>query len=157
MTPLEVTSIVLKKKKKKVKSMKSLSRVRLFATSWTVAHQAPRSMGFSRHEYWSVAVCFSRGSSQPRDRTPVSCIVGRCFTIWATRDKKAANAVQCFMSWHRLEIFFWGLDVCFWKNKSTMLSLYPIIMIRKLKYKVLGKILHKEFIQNTQRKSAQIF
>ena len=31
----------------------SLSRVRLFATPWTVAHQAPGSMGFSRHEYWS--------------------------------------------------------------------------------------------------------
>ena len=34
--------------------MKSLSRVRLFATPWTVAHQAPPSMGFSRQEYWSV-------------------------------------------------------------------------------------------------------
>ena len=33
--------------------MKSLSRVRLFAIPWTVAHQAPWSMGFSRHEYWS--------------------------------------------------------------------------------------------------------
>ena len=33
--------------------VKSLSRVRLFATPWTVAHQAPRSMGLSRHEYWS--------------------------------------------------------------------------------------------------------
>ena len=33
--------------------MKSLSRVRLFATPWTVAHQAPPSMGFSRQEYWS--------------------------------------------------------------------------------------------------------
>ena len=31
----------------------SLSRVRLFATPWTVAHQAPPSMGFSRQEYWS--------------------------------------------------------------------------------------------------------
>ena len=29
------------------------SRVRLFATLWTVAHQAPLSMGFSRQEYWS--------------------------------------------------------------------------------------------------------
>ena len=29
------------------------SRVRLFATPWTVAHQAPLSMGFSRQEYWS--------------------------------------------------------------------------------------------------------
>ena len=33
--------------------MKSLSHVRLFSTPWTVAHQAPLSMGFSRQEYWS--------------------------------------------------------------------------------------------------------
>ena len=35
------------------KKVKSLSRVRLFATPWTVAYQAPLSMGFSRQEYWS--------------------------------------------------------------------------------------------------------
>ena len=33
--------------------VKSLSRVQLFATPWTVAHQAPLSMEFSRQEYWS--------------------------------------------------------------------------------------------------------
>ena len=33
--------------------VKSLSRVLLFATPWTVAYQAPPSMGFSRQEYWS--------------------------------------------------------------------------------------------------------
>ena len=33
--------------------VKSLSWVRLFVTLWTVAHQAPPSMGFSRQEYWS--------------------------------------------------------------------------------------------------------
>ena len=33
--------------------MKSLSHVQLFATPWTVAYQAPLSMGFSRQEYWS--------------------------------------------------------------------------------------------------------
>ena len=33
--------------------MKSLSRIRLFATPWTVAYQAPLSMGFSSQEYWS--------------------------------------------------------------------------------------------------------
>ena len=33
--------------------MKSFNRVRLFATLWTVAHQAPLFMGFSRQEYWS--------------------------------------------------------------------------------------------------------
>ena len=33
--------------------VKSLSRVQLLATPWTIAYQAPPSMGFSRHEYWS--------------------------------------------------------------------------------------------------------
>ena len=33
--------------------VKSLSCVRLLVTPWTVAHQAPPSMGFSRQEYWS--------------------------------------------------------------------------------------------------------
>ena len=34
-------------------NVKSLSCVRLFVTPWTVAHQAPPSMEFSRQEYWS--------------------------------------------------------------------------------------------------------
>ena len=33
-----------------------------------------------------VAISFSRGSSQPRDQTQVSCIVGRRLTVWATRE-----------------------------------------------------------------------
>ena len=33
--------------------VKSLSRVQVFATPWTVAYQAPQSMEFSRQEYWS--------------------------------------------------------------------------------------------------------
>ena len=37
----------------KSSEVKSLSHVRLFATPWTVAHQAPPPMGFSRQEYWS--------------------------------------------------------------------------------------------------------
>ena len=42
------------------------SRVRLFATTWTVAHQAPLSMGFSRQESWSGVPCPSpRGLTHP--------------------------------------------------------------------------------------------
>ena len=38
--------------------VKSLSRIQLFATPWTVAYQAPLPMGFSRQEYWSrLPVC----------------------------------------------------------------------------------------------------
>ena len=33
--------------------MLMLSHVQLFATPWTIAHQAPLSMGFFRQEYWS--------------------------------------------------------------------------------------------------------
>ena len=33
-----------------------------------------------------VAMPFSRGSSQPKDRTQVSCIAGGIFTVWVTRE-----------------------------------------------------------------------
>ena len=39
--------------KAKQSRVKSLSRVPLFVTPWTVAHQAPQSREFSRQEYWS--------------------------------------------------------------------------------------------------------
>ena len=60
----------------------------LCPTLWTIAHQTPLSMGFSGKNTWSewVAISFSRGSSWPRDWTPVSCvfcIAGRFFTHWA--------------------------------------------------------------------------
>ena len=48
--------------------------------------------GFSVYEIFQarvlewVAISFSRESSQPRDRSQVSCIVGRRFTLWATRE-----------------------------------------------------------------------
>ena len=37
------------------------SRVRLFGTPWTIARQAPLSIGFSRQEYWSGLPCPSSG------------------------------------------------------------------------------------------------
>ena len=43
--------------------MKSLSRLRLLATPWTAAYQAPPSLGFSRQEYWSGAPVPSLGTT----------------------------------------------------------------------------------------------
>ena len=40
-----------------------------------------------------VAISFSRGSSQPRDWTPVSCIADRHFTAWATREAPGGLSV----------------------------------------------------------------
>ena len=52
----------------------------LFSTPWTVACQAPLSMGFSRQEYWSGLPSPPPGeSSQPRDLTQVSRIAGGLF------------------------------------------------------------------------------
>ena len=43
--------------KEDIVKVKSFSRVQLFATPWSIAHQAPLSMGFSRQEYWSGLPC----------------------------------------------------------------------------------------------------
>ena len=66
-----------------------LSLVWLFAIPWTVAHQPPLFMGIlqARLLEW-VATPSSRGSSQLRDRTQVSCITGGYFTVWATRESQ---------------------------------------------------------------------
>ena len=64
----------------------TLSHVQLFVTPWTVAHQAPLSMGFSRQEYWSGLPWFSPGDFPDPGIEPSSLsIVGRFFTIWATK------------------------------------------------------------------------
>ena len=65
--------------------MKSLSRVRLFATQWIVLGFSVHGILQARILEW-IAISFSRGSSWPRDRTRVSRIGGRCFNLWATRE-----------------------------------------------------------------------
>ena len=57
------------------------SHVQLFATLWTIAHQAPLSMGFSRQEYWSeLPYPPLEDLPWPRDRTCFSCV--SCFGRW---------------------------------------------------------------------------
>ena len=52
-----------------------------------------------------VAISFSRGSSQPRDRTQVSRTAGRCFTVWATREAAFLSLASEFFRYsnHNLE------------------------------------------------------
>ena len=63
---------------------KSLGCVWLYGTLWTI-----QSMEFPRLQYleW-VAFPFSRGYSQPRDWTQVSCIAGGFFISWVTRESQ---------------------------------------------------------------------
>ena len=59
-----------------------------FATQWTVAHQAPLSMGFSRQEYWSGLPCLSPGYLPDPGIKPAfllsPALAGRFFTTSAT-------------------------------------------------------------------------
>ena len=78
--------------------------ISLIATLWTVARQAPLSMGFSRQEYWS-GLPSSRGFSQPRDRTCVSYVscIGRCVLyqeVSAVRAKCPTRRCRSRRQWH---------------------------------------------------------
>ena len=58
-----------------------------FLTPWTVARQAPLSMGFPRQEYWNGLPFPSPGeSSWPRDQIHVSCIGRQVLYPWITRE-----------------------------------------------------------------------
>ena len=58
-----------------------LSLGQLFATLWTIAHQAPLSMGFSRQEYWSGLPFPSSGRLPGPGIEPMShALAGRFFT-----------------------------------------------------------------------------
>ena len=56
-----------------------------------------------------VAISFSRESSRPRDRTQVSHIVRRCFTVWATREVEVSTC-----------IYFSALRILFYINTSGL-------------------------------------
>ena len=94
-----------------------LSCVRFFVTPWTVAHQAPLSMGILQATTleW-VAMPSSRRASQPRDQTQVSHIAGRLITVWA-------NVAQLFPSLDASFLIFVCL-ICFYniqeKIKGTL-------------------------------------
>ena len=64
------------------------SCVLLFVTPWTVAHQAPLSMGFSRQEYWSGLPCLPTGDLPNPGFEPASlmstALAGGFFTTSTT-------------------------------------------------------------------------
>ena len=74
------------------------SRVRLFATLWTIACQAPLSMGFSRQEYWSGLPCPLSGDLLDPGIEPATlpslALAGRFFTTRATWEAHQLGQVQ---------------------------------------------------------------
>ena len=95
-----------------------------------------------------VAISFSRGSSQSRDRTRVSCIPGRHFNLWVTRE---ANKTECmliflFTGWdgrYRILTAHFGLSfgsLSCWIHKSTSSDNHCLWRLRAFK----GKELYKQ-------------
>ena len=92
------------------------SRVHLFATPWTIAHQAPLFMGFSRQEHWSGLSCPSPGNLPDPGIEPVSltspALSGDLFTtsaIWeafngyefeqSSGNSEGQGSLACCSSW----------------------------------------------------------
>ena len=67
--------------------VKSLSRVRLLATPWTAAHQAPPSLGFSRQEYWSGEPLPSPDCEyrSPHSLASLATVSGHTSIVWLLR------------------------------------------------------------------------
>ena len=74
--------------------VKSLSRVRLFATPWTVDYQTPWSMGFSRQEWIATGVgchCLLRGIFLTQGTNPDLPHCRQTLYVWATREAQSCT------------------------------------------------------------------
>ena len=89
-----------------------------------------------------IAIPFSRGSSQPRDWTQVSCITGRFFTVWATGKTKKFNKLKkkLFYQPVRESILFLNSLFIEWIPKTTgewnFLSLLIKVTIRSFRERI---------------------
>ena len=87
--------------------LKLLSCVWLFATPWTVAHQAPPSMGFSRQEYWSGLPFPSRWSG-----ISISKNLQQFVVIHTVKGFIVVNEAEVdFFLWNSLAFFNVPMDV----------------------------------------------
>ena len=88
------------------------NRVQLFVTLWTVARQAPPSMGFSRQEYWSGLPCPPPGDHLDPGMKHMSltspALAGKFFTL-------------CLSAYLVLPRFY---ELCLYKNPNRAASLY---------------------------------
>ena len=84
-----------------------------FVTPWTI--HTVHGILQARILEW-VAFPFSRGSSQPRDRTQVYCIAGRFFTNWATREAQdtGVGSLSLLQRIFLTQESNWGLLHCRW-------------------------------------------
>ena len=80
--------------------VKSLSRVRLSATPWTAAYQAPPSMGFSRQEYWSGVPLPSPSQPTSQIQTPLKgCENHPCRNLFEQKQLRKLMLLKLTATW----------------------------------------------------------
>ena len=114
-----------------------LRRVLLFVTSWTVAHQAPLSMGFSRQEYCGGLPFPSPGDLPDLGIEPVSPALARGFYTTAPPGKMAysplTNLIICFhlqTSLYGVHLLIHGVSI---SDRQVPIIQGPLPMGLKLK------------------------
>ena len=142
---------------------KSLSRVRLFATPWTAAYQAPLSVGYSRQEYWSGVpspspkkyltqviiftafnVCWTNTQCIQRNENTVGNMptchhhaqTGRN-SSWEQSDIRSCHTqklLNCREKWPGKEVITMVLDFLLTTKKGWLMKLKLQKLMRKLSY-----------------------
>ena len=124
--------------------LSSFSCVQLCATLWTIAYQAPLSMGSSRQECWSLLPCYSPGDLPNLEIEPESLMspasVGRFFTTSATWKAQTLASVQFSHSvvsdsetpWTVAHQAFWSIT-----NSQSLLKLMSIESVRPSNHLIL--------------------
>ena len=101
--------------------VKSLSRVRLFVTPWTIAYKAPLSMEFSRQEYWSGCHYLLQGifPTQGLKLSLSPALAGGFFTSCATWK---LGGVSPHLSWNYLLSYCYGSSnpCIIWNSEPTL-------------------------------------
>ena len=107
-------------RKEERKKVKSLSRVQLFATLWTVARQAPLSMGFSRQEDWS-GLPFPSPGDLPNPGIKPAHVAGRRFILWATRvcSKSSPPSYSLHLTANKQKTYCFNVYNNFWIKKCV--------------------------------------
>ena len=113
--------------------LSSFSRVRPFATLWTVACQAPLSTGFSRQEYWSGLPCPPPGDLPTPGIEPTSpALAAGLFTTSATWEARhlclLSSKLSVLVPWRCRRWYDWNFS---W-SITCFISDYPHSCLRKV-------------------------
>ena len=119
------------------------SHVRLFEILWTIAHQAPLSMGFSRQEYWSGLQCPPPGDLPNPGFEPMSvmfpALAGEFFTTNTTWEAPSSHTSphHSLSSNKNKRLLLFSAEPYPWKTLLQILTVYllkNICVISSLAY-----------------------